>query len=542
MRRAHPWALALALVAACAEPGTGRIVVGGGASSLCAERCVVSVVAEVVGAPETRVAGTCTDALVLSPVARGATVQVAIQGLGSDGEVVVAGTSAPFTVSSDLTIPALDVVLAPTNPPRLTGADLASPVRVLTGRRTLTLTGSGLEEGVAVTLDGAELAVLAAAADGSAVTVEVGPEGGGSAFEAARCGVVSDPLALDVEVVDVTFAQRVAPCAAGEMVGGAPDARFLDDVLMSFDCSAGEDACADATTIGHLGQSCSDSWRSLVTLDGCPLALQIGLQGKVLVQPSRTPAALRTINVTTGDMMVPGGWSLGNLGAVELLSVESYGGLTAFITRAPAPGAAGRVWLVGANGPPAPVEAFDGVDALLIDGLYVVGRVDGAVQLLEIEWGGERTAQGRRWALDRCATPVALVHGRRFVVDATPPQWQGVDRAVVLCDRADGGSVVYALTPSALDGGLRALELSDLRAGAMALSPGEQDAWLWDPAGALVAIDVTAMAELARWERPPSYPRAGMVAAPFTDELVIGGPARGEVTVVNADPGGPRCR
>mgnify|MGYP006969391221 CR=1 FL=1 len=350
------------------------------------------------------------------------------------------------------------------------------------------------------------------------------PGGGGAAAGGGGGGGVDS---VTVTTVD-------AWCADGRLVD-AKNWRDQDEVVLQLHCTATPTDCSVGTTLAGLGPAPACPGTLLASYSGCPVAIAAahaehwylrahhdaaGIEGYEDV-PNLAPATLaldgkRVIAMTGGD--------LGSL--AYALGPESGGGPT-------------EVWRAGDAEPLAGWDAYAIVD---LDGYFTVGSVVASgdpVLVMATVPPPPTFAPDQEWPLTDCEEPVAVEHHQ--VWSAADSRWLFDDRVVAICDGAMAGRV-YATEPLRSAPALRSLALPDgVHPSKLATSLSGDEVWIWDDAGKLLHIDVVDMAVLAAYTLSASYAGAALERLPQTNEIVIGGPAPGQLTLVQPDAAASRC-
>lgn len=323
-------------------------------------------------------------------------------------------------------------------------------------------------------------------------------------------------------------------CADGRLVD-AKNWREEDEVVLQLHCSATPSDCTAGTTLAGLGAAPSCPGTMLAQHSGCPVAVAAatgeywyysarhdaaGIEGyEDFPNLSPTPLALpgkRLIGMSGGD--------LGNL--VYVIGPETGGGPT-------------EVWLAGQGTPLAGWDVYEVAD---VDGYFIVGELvasgDPVLAMASVP-PPPTYAPEREWPLTDCEIPVAVEQHQEWFVSGN--RWIFDDRVVAICDGATAGRV-YATEPLQPASTLRSLALpAGVHPSKLATSLSGDEVWLWDDAGKLLQIDVVNMTVLAQYTLDASYAGAALERLPKTNEILIGGPAFGQVTLVQPDPNLSRC-
>ena len=321
-------------------------------------------------------------------------------------------------------------------------------------------------------------------------------------------------------------------CADGRLVD-AKNWRQEDEVVLQLHCSATPSDCSAGTTLAGLGLGPSCPGISFAQHAGCPAALSAatgeywffsahtdGIEGyedfpDLAAVPLTFPGK-RLIAMTGGD--------IGNL--TYVLGPDSGGGPT-------------EIWQAGQGAPLAGWDAYEIVD---LDGYFIVGELVATgdpVLVMATVPPPPSVTPDQQWSLGNCEVPVGVEHHQSWFLSGN--RWLFADRVVAICDGAATGRV-YATEPLQGEPNLRTLTLpTGIHPSKLATSLSGDEVWIWDDAGTLLHVDVVNMTLLAQYTLGGSYVGAALERMATTEELVIGGPALGQLTLVQPEASPSRC-
>ncbi len=358
---------------------------------------------------------------------------------------------------------------------------------------------------------------------GGESTAGGGGDGGGGSGSGGEGGGGGMPGAtITVTTVD-------AFCADGRALHGR-NWREANDVVLQISCSSTPD-CAAGFSLAALGTEPDCAGIELAQQSGCPTGVTAALKEVWFFGARHDPAGIEAFEALPTEppltMSFPGQ-------RVVALTGGEGGGLT-YVLGPEGGGGPTELWRAGEG---TPFAAWSLYEVLDLDGYFVVG-FERANPVLVMAALPPSLEPEHSWALVGCETPLRVEHHRRW--EALPAKWVFQDRVVAACTSASG-AIVYATEPLALATSLRTLALpSDVHPTAMALDRTGDHLFVWDDAGTLLSLNVISMTVTGRWTLGPSYAGAALVRLAESDELVLGGPAVGQLTLIQPQSAPSRC-
>jgi len=321
-----------------------------------------------------------------------------------------------------------------------------------------------------------------------------------------------------------------------------PDGRILDarkwknadDVVLQIHCTTTPTDCSVGTTLAGLGEGPDCAGAFFAQHDGCPAGLASASKEYWFYSAHHGAAGVQAYEdlpkVAPLSLSVPGK-------RIVAMTGSENGGLT-YVVGPEAGGGPTEIWVAGQAQPMAAWSPYEVTD---LDGYFVVGaQVATGTPVLIMAGLPPALEPDTEWELVECETPARVEHHQKWVGSGASARWEFQDRVVATCDGALGGRV-YATEPLQGQPMLRSMALPGVHPSAVALSLSGDQLWVWDEAGKLTKVDIVTMTVLDQWSLPASYPGAAMARLPSSDELVLGGPTPGVVTLLHPGPGAPRC-